>query len=352
MGGGEVDPATVARDDPDDDDGPVTAAGPRVDRGGAGHVAPARRGAPDAVGLVDDHDEQLVDGDDEQLVDDDVEQQLVEESRAALVDAAVRAELAAEGQRRLAHLADDLAAEAGVPVERRRPPVRTRYPRWGWRRAVRFAVERRMTGRPYLTYYRRWLAARARIAATRRPVELGGMVFLGRRVELHARPGLGRLVVGPWTHLGDDNRLRAHEGQVTVGAKVVMGRDNVVNGYLDVEVGEASILADWIYVCDFDHRFDRLDVPIKDQGIVKSPTRIGPDVWIGEKATVLRGVDVGRGAVVASHCLVNTDVPPFSIAVGVPVRVVASRLPDGMDPEEAADLVERGEPIPGDPLER
>lgn len=275
----------------------------------------------------------------------------VRAGHAALVDAVVRAETAREGQRRIARLTDDIAAEAGVAVERRRPPARLRYPRWGWRRAVRFAVEQRMLTPQHLTYYRRYLRAQAVIRATGQHVELAGMVFLGRRVELRGRRHHGRLTVGPWAHIGDDNRLRAHEGRLVLGEKVVFGRDNVVNAYLDVEVGAAAILADWIYVCDFDHRTERLDVPIKDQGIVTSPTRIGPDVWVGEKATVLRGVDIGRGAVIASHCLVNRDVPPFAIAVGVPVRVVRSRLPDGMDPEEAADLVERGLPIPGDPID-
>ena len=101
-------------------------------------------------------------------------------------------------------------------------------------------------------------------------------------------------MIGPWCWIGNDNKLRAHEGQLTLGAKVVMGRDNVVNTYLDIEIGGASILADWIYICDFDHRTERLDVPIKDQGIVKSPVRVGGDVWIGEKATVLRGCDIGQ----------------------------------------------------------
>lgn len=275
----------------------------------------------------------------------------VRTAHAALVDAKVRAATAAEAQRRVSRLVHDEEAGAGVEPARRRPPMRLQYPRWGWRKAVRFAVERRMLRPEYLTYYRRWLWHRVRIAATGQHVDLQGMAFLGRRVELRGRAGHGRLVVGPWTHLGDDNKLRAHEGQLTVGAKVVMGRDNVINTYLDVEVGTASILADWIYVCDFDHRTERLDVPIKDQGIVTSPTRIGSDVWVGEKASILRGVDIGHGSVIASHCLVNKDVPPFSIAVGVPVRVVKSRLPDGMDPEEAYDLVLRGEPIPGDPLE-
>lgn len=272
-------------------------------------------------------------------------------AHAALVEARVRAATAAEAQRRVSRIVHDAEAEAAVEPARRRPPLRLRYPRWGWRRAIRFAIEQRMLTPEYLTYYRRWLWHRARIALTRQHVELQGLVFLGRRVELLGRRGHGRLVVGPWTHLGDDNKLRAHEGQLTIGEKVVMGRDNVINTYLDVEVGAASILADWIYVCDFDHRTERLDVPIKDQGIAKSPTRIGGDVWIGEKASVLRGVDIGHGSVIASHCLVNKDVPPFSIAVGVPVRVVRSRLPAGMDPEEAHDLVRRGEPIPGDPLE-
>ena len=271
--------------------------------------------------------------------------------RAEAIEAAVRAETAREASVRAARLGDDLLAERGVPAHVRRPPLRTRYPRWGWREAVRTAVARRMTTPQYLNLYRRAAWHRARAAATGNHVEFQGMLFTGKRVEFRARPGHGRLVLGPWCWIGNDNKLRSHEGQLTLGAKVVLGRDNVVNSYLDVEVGDASILADWIYVCDFDHRIDRLDLPIKDQGIVTAATRIGGDVWIGEKASVLRGVDVGQGAVVASHCLVNRDVPPFAIVVGVPARVVRSRLPAGMDPEEAAALVRDGRPIPGDPLE-
>ncbi len=279
----------------------------------------------------------------------DLDEQAGELHREA-VDAAVRAETAAEGLRRASRLADDLAAEVGMPEQARRPPMRLHYPRWGWRRAVRFAVERRMLAPEHLRLYRRYLYRRAEALLRGDQVVFQGMVFAGKRVEFHARRGHGRLVVGPWCWIGNDNKLRAHEGQLTLGAKVVMGRDNVVNTYLDVEIGDATILADWIYVCDFDHRFERLDVPIKDQGIVTSPVRIGSDVWIGEKATVLRGVDLGHGSVIASHCLVNQSVPPFSIAVGVPVRVVRSRLPDGMDPEEAMSYVRRGLPIPQDPL--
>jgi acetyltransferase-like isoleucine patch superfamily enzyme len=326
----------------------VSGAGPDRRDGGADREAIATRRAPVEAEVASE--EAVTAQDPEPLEDADV---LEETARAAVhehTEALVRAETAREGQRRLSLLADDLLADAEVPAHVRRPPLRLRYPRWGWRRAVRHAVERRMVSRQYLALYRRYLVHRARAAATGRPVVFQGVVFTGKRVEFHARPAHGRLVLGPWCWIGNDNKLRAHEGQLTLGPKVVMGRDNVVNTYLDIEIGTASILADWIYICDFDHRYDRLDVPIKDQGIVKSPVRIGDDVWIGEKATVLRGVDIGHGSVVASHCLVNADIPPFSIAVGVPVRVVKSRLPAGLDPEEALDLVTRGLPIPRDPL--
>lgn len=269
----------------------------------------------------------------------------------AHTEARVRSETAREGLRRWSRIAADDAADAGIALAHRPPPLPLHYARFGWRRAVRFAVERRMLTPQYLATYARFLAQRSRAAARGEAVRFEGMVFAGRRVELHARRGHGRLVLGPWCWIGNDNKLRAHEGQLTLGAKVVMGRDNVVNAYLDIEIGTASILADWIYVCDFDHRVDRLDIPIKDQGITKAPVRIGDDVWIGEKATVLKGVAIGHGAVVGSHGLANHDIPPFSIAVGVPARVVRSRLPVGMDPGEALELLARGEPIPGDPLD-
>jgi len=154
------------------------------------------------------------------------------------------------------------------------------------------------------------------------------MLFLGKDVEIHCRPGYGRLEIGRWVHIGDGNAIRCHEGSLRIGDKAVFGRQNVVNGYLDIELGSATLVADWVYICDFDHVTTDITLPIKDQGIVKSPVRIGPDVWLGAKVTVLRGVTVGRGCVVAANAVVNRDLPAFSVAVGVPARVVRDRLAD------------------------
>lgn len=173
----------------------------------------------------------------------------------------------------------------------------------------------------YLIRYWRLLMLRLR----RPDVVLEGMVFLGRKVTLHARPGYGRLIIGRWVHLGDLTRLRAHEGTLRVGDKVVMGSDNTVNCYLDVEIGAATLISDWVYVCDFDHAMSDITVPIKDQGIVKTPVRIGPGCWIGVKSSVLRGTVLGEGSVLAAHAVARGVYPALSVVVGVPGRAIRDR---------------------------
>jgi acetyltransferase-like isoleucine patch superfamily enzyme len=187
--------------------------------------------------------------------------------------------------------------------------------------SLRWVVRHRAWTPYYLLRYWRLLVLRVR----RPDVVLLGMVFLGRRVRLETRPGYGRLIIGRWVHLGDLTRLRAHEGTLRVGDKVVMGSDNTINCYLDLEIGPAALLSDWIYVCDFDHVMSDIHVPIKDQGLVKTPVRIGPGCWLGVKSSVLRGTVLGEGSVLAAHAVARGVYPDHSVVAGVPGRVIADR---------------------------
>lgn len=190
--------------------------------------------------------------------------------------------------------------------------------------SLRWVVRNRAVSPWYLVRY--WRLLKFRWAHPH--VILRGMVFLGRDVDLHCRPGHGRLEIGRFVHIGDGNSVRCHEGSLRIGDKVVFGKDNTVNCYLDIEIGAATLIADWVYIVDFDHVMSDVHRPIKDQGIVKTPVRIGPDTWIGTKVTVLRGTRVGRGAVLGAHAVVRGDVEDYAIAVGSPARVVRNRLDD------------------------
>lgn len=152
-----------------------------------------------------------------------------------------------------------------------------------------------------------------------------GFVFLDRGATLYARRGLGRLILGRWLHVGADTSIRCHEGTLRVGDKCIFGRRATINCYLDVEIGNAVLVADDVYVSDFDHRVDDITRPIKDQGIVKARVGVGDDVWLGVKATVTRGVRIGRGAVVGANAVVTRDIPDYGVAVGAPARVIRTR---------------------------
>jgi acetyltransferase-like isoleucine patch superfamily enzyme len=204
-------------------------------------------------------------------------------------------------------------------LQRADPPLRSA--RFVTLASLRWVLRHRAYTPWYLVRYWRFLVFRAR----NRHVITRGFVFLDRGVEISARRGYGRLILGRWIHLGVDTALRCHEGTLSVGDKVVLGRNVSVNCYLDVEIGASSLFADDVYVCDFDHKFTDLTIPIKDQGIVKSRVRIEPDVWLGTKVTVARGVVIGRGAVVGANAVVTHDLPPYSVSVGVPARVIKDR---------------------------
>lgn len=179
---------------------------------------------------------------------------------------------------------------------------------------------------------RYWRFLRFRI--THRDVVVTGPVFLGKRVRFERRRNLGRIVLGRWVHLGDGTVLRAHEGTLRIGDKCVFGQNNTVNCHLDVNIGDECIIADWVYIGDFDHRTELTSLPIRSQGLIKSPVTIGSDVWLGVKVTILRGSRVGRGSVIAANAVVRGAVPEYSIAGGVPAKVLVDRRQREVDAEQ------------------
>ncbi|HEY9267339.1 MAG TPA: acyltransferase [Mycobacterium sp.] len=212
----------------------------------------------------------------------------------------------------------------GAPLHKRWRGSRLRDPRQANFLTVA-SLKWVLANRAYTPWYlvRYWRLLRFKLANPH--IITRGMVFLGKDVEIQATPELSQMEIGRWVHIGDKNTIRCHEGSLRIGDKVVLGRDNVINTYLDIELGDSVLMADWCYVCDFDHRMDSIELPIKDQGIVKSPVRIGPDTWVAAKVTVLRGTSVGRGCVLGAHAVVKGEIPDFSIAVGSPAKVVKNR---------------------------
>jgi maltose O-acetyltransferase len=131
-------------------------------------------------------------------------------------------------------------------------------------------------------------------------------------------------------HLGTNARIESNV--IVHGASYLfMGRDSGINAGCWINaagglyIGRDSRIGPKTIIHTANHRFESLSVPIWEQGWVKKPVVIGNDVWIAAGCIILPGVRIGKGAVIAAGAIVTHDVPPYSVAGGVPARVIKSR---------------------------
>ena len=94
------------------------------------------------------------------------------------------------------------------------------------------------------------------------------------------------LHLGRWSWIGHGTKIRAHEGEVHIGAKSVLGQECTISAFQHVSIGRECIVADRVMLIDFDHGVVEVERPIREQGIYKRDVRIGHNVWIGYGACV------------------------------------------------------------------
>lgn len=143
--------------------------------------------------------------------------------------------------------------------------------------------------------------------------------------------GRGVRIFGPMRiRLGDqcaifEGAYLTGPGTLVMGDRSSLGVYTAVACRERVEIGRDTMIAGYCFILDVDHDFGDIGMPIREQGLDIRPVRIGNDVWIGSHCVVLRGVTIGDGAVIAANSVVTRDVPPFTIAAGIPARVIRER---------------------------
>lgn len=111
-----------------------------------------------------------------------------------------------------------------------------------------------------------------------------------------------------------------------IGNNVGIAQNCFIQVRGNVKIGDNVIFGPNVSVFSENHNFERLDIPIKDQGENRKGVEIESDVWIGTGAKILDGVKIGRGSIIAAGAIVNKDVPPFSIAAGIPAKIIKTRV--------------------------
>lgn len=115
------------------------------------------------------------------------------------------------------------------------------------------------------------------------------------------------------------------EGRIEIGDCVLMSPGSRLSASDEITLGDGVMLANGAYVTDSDWHtiYDRTE---RDERI--TPVHIGENVWLGDHATVLKGVTIGKNSVVAARAVVTRDVPENVVVAGNPAKVVKELDPD------------------------
>lgn len=112
--------------------------------------------------------------------------------------------------------------------------------------------------------------------------------------------------------------------EIEIGDNSGIGVNCVLSG--KVIIGNNVMMGPEVYIYTVNHSYDRLDIPMINQGYSKMRTvTIGNDVWIGSRVTILPGVDVGDGAIIGAGSVVTKNVEPYTIVAGNPAKIIKMR---------------------------
>jgi len=186
---------------------------------------------------------------------------------------------------------------------------------------LKFMRANNMLNRHYARLLARYALLRLRFG---KRLKTDGICFVCAGVKLEIGRG-ATLRIGRWAWIGDASKIRVHEGEVSIGAKTVIGQECTISAYQSVSIGRECILADRVMLIDFDHGVVEVERPIRLQGIYKRDVRIGHNVWMGYGACVLRGVTIGENSIVGTSSVVTRDVPANAVVAGAPARIIRMR---------------------------
>jgi len=148
-------------------------------------------------------------------------------------------------------------------------------------------------------------------------------------VEIRA---IERLNVGQNTIIGANSLLHCggrkwcnFKGSIKIGKDSYIGPNSILFGAGEIEIGDNVMLGPGVICVSHQHGFQESSKVMQDQPMEFGKIIVEDDVWVGSNAVVLPNIKISRGSIIGAGAVVTRDIPSFSIAVGVPAKVIKAR---------------------------
>ncbi|NOZ61617.1 MAG: flippase-like domain-containing protein [Calditrichaeota bacterium] len=166
-------------------------------------------------------------------------------------------------------------------------------------------------------------------------IHIGDNVVIDDHCVLDAKgDGNKGIKIGNGVFVGRNTILTCHDGDIILEDNVNIGFNCVISSLGSIVIKENHLMAAFCYLVGGDHVADRTDVPVLYQGRTATGIVLEENIWLGAGVAILDGSHVGRDSIIGAHAVVNGNIDPYSIAVGIPAKTIRDRRKNGENKKE------------------
>ena len=162
----------------------------------------------------------------------------------------------------------------------------------------------------------------------RRGVKFGKGSYIRKHAQIN---GGGYITLGSHTRIGPYSRLQCFTNisgekfkpQIEIGNNVIIGRNVTISCCNKVLIGDNCMITGYCFLCDSNHGMDASsEKRYETQKMIRDTVKLGQNVFVGEKAIILPGVEIGDNAIIGAGSVVTKSVPAYSMVAGNPAKVI------------------------------
>ncbi|MEL6603457.1 MAG: acyltransferase [Cyanobacteria bacterium J06614_10] len=155
-------------------------------------------------------------------------------------------------------------------------------------------------------------------------IKLGDRVALSKGTRLRSLNNHSNITLAEAVNLDVGVDIKASYQDIHIGRHTYIGPYTCLSGG-SITIGENCLIASHSSIYANNHNFANPDINIREQASSFKGIIIEADCWIGSGVRIVDGVTIGKGSVIGAGAVVTKDIPPYSIAVGVPAKVISER---------------------------
>lgn len=161
-------------------------------------------------------------------------------------------------------------------------------------------------------------------------IQYGKFLRLGNQVYVSALSKNGiqfgdNVSIGAFSRVIVSTSLNEIGDKISIGSNVGIGEFAYLGGAGSLEIGDECIIGQYLSCHPENHNYQDTTISIRHQGVTRKGIKIGKNCWIGSKVTILDGVEIGNGSIIAAGSVVNKSFPENSIIGGVPAKLLKTR---------------------------